>query len=48
MDKSGEQSTFPTQDLIITGDTFFYHFHRDNCKNNNWGYKFVVYASITD
>ena len=48
MDKSGEASTFPKTDLLIEGDTFWYNFYSDNCRNNQWGYKFTVYASIMD
>ena len=48
MTKSGENSTFPTQDIIIKGDNFWYNFHRDSCRNAQWGYKFTVYATLND
>ena len=48
MDRSGDVSSFPKEDLIIEGDTFYYMFTSDNCRNSCWGYKFTVYASIQD
>ena len=48
MDNSGSDTHWPKENLFIEGDTFWYNFYSDNCKNSNWGYKFVVYASIQD
>ena len=44
MDRTANDSSFPKEELIIPGDTFYYYFYSDNCRNTNWGYKFIVYA----
>ena len=48
LDKTGEVSSFPKEELVIEGDTVYFLFHTDNCRLPNWGYKFTVYASIQD
>ena len=48
MHKNNTESTFPTQDLIINGDTFYYHFYTDNSKRVLYGYKFTIYATIVE
>ena len=51
-EKVGERltsaSTFPKGDLIVKGDTVWYNFHKDGCRNSQWGYKFTVYAKLED
>jgi len=44
LDNNADSSAWPKEDLVIQGDTFWYVFNKDNCKNTNWGYKFTVYA----
>jgi len=48
LDKTGEISSFPKEELVIEGDTVYFMFHSDNCRLPQWGYKFTVYASIQD
>lgn len=48
LDKNGQISGFPKEDLVIEGDTVYYLFHTDNCRLTQWGYKFTVFASIQD
>lgn len=48
MDRTGDNTNFPKEDLIIEGDTVYFMFHTDNCRLSQWGYKFTVHASIQD
>jgi hypothetical protein len=44
MDNAASDSSFPKEELLIPGDTFYFYFYSDNCRNANWGYKFTVFA----
>ena len=48
MCKNGENSTFVLTDIIVKGDNFWYNFHKDSCRNAQWGYRFTVTAVLSD
>lgn len=43
LDKNGDSTSFPKEDLVVDGDTIYYWFHSDNCRFRQFHLVFFIF-----